>query len=79
MDINLGKGIDGLTATQKIRELPGYQNTPIIAVTGYTMAGMQERIIDGGCSYYLAKPFGKKLLIDLLITILPENKPKEGN
>ncbi len=77
MDINLGKGIDGLTATQKIREIPSYQSTPIIAVTGYTMAGMQERLIDGGCSYYLAKPFGKKLLVDLLITILPEKKQTE--
>ncbi len=72
MDINLGKGIDGLTATQKIRSIPGYQSTPIIAVTGYTMAGMRERLIDGGCSYYLAKPFGKKMLVDLLITVLPE-------
>ena len=78
MDINLGKGIDGLTATQKIRSLPGYQFTPIIAVTGYTMAGMQERLIDGGCSCYLAKPFGKKILVDLLITVLPENKPPEN-
>jgi len=77
MDINLGKGMDGLTATQRIRNLPGYPSTPIIAVTGYTMAGMQERIIEGGCSYYLAKPFGKKLLVDLLITVLPEKKTPE--
>ena len=66
MDINLGSGIDGLEATKQIRALPNYTNQPIIAVTGYTMIGDRERIIAGGCTHYIAKPFSKNLLIKTL-------------
>ncbi len=72
MDINLGPGKDGIQATQEIRKLEGYADIPIIAVTGFTMAGMKEKIMNGGASYFLAKPFGKNMLVDLLVTVLPE-------
>jgi len=77
MDINLGPGMDGIQATQEIRKLAGYADTPVIAVTGFTMAGMKEKIMNGGASYFLAKPFGKNMLVDLLITMLPEEERKE--
>ena len=72
MDINLGPGMDGIQATREIRKLTGYAEVPVIAVTGFTMAGMKEKIMDGGASYFLAKPFGKNSLVDLLVTVLPE-------
>ena len=72
MDINLGPGMDGIEAMKEIRSLDGYSGIPVIAVTGFTMAGMKEKIMDGGASYYIAKPFGKNMLVDLLITVLPE-------
>ena len=68
-----------MEVTRLIRELPGYRQIPIIAVTGFTMAGMQEKILNGGCSYYLAKPFGKNMLVDLLVTVLPEEKKGVGS
>ena len=77
MYINLGPGMDGIQATQEIRKLAGYADTPVIAVTGFTMAGMKEKIMNGGASYFLAKPFGKNMLVDLLITMLPEEERKE--
>ena len=72
MDINLGPGMDGIEATRVIKEISGYAEVPVIAVTGFTMAGMREKIMSGGASYFLAKPFGKNMLVDLLITVLPE-------
>jgi len=77
MDINLGPGMDGIQATGEIRKLDGYADIPIIAVTGFTMAGMKEKIMNGGASYFLAKPFGKNMLVDLLVTVLPEEDRKE--
>lgn len=70
MDINLGPGIDGLEATRQIRELPGYKNIPIIAVTGYTLTGDKERLLDGGCSHYLPKPFDRNSIVNLVEDVL---------
>ncbi len=69
MDINL-KGMSGLEAVKLIREMDDYKNTPVIAVTAYAMAGDRKKILSGGCSHYLAKPFSKKELVELLETIL---------
>ncbi|MBE0648675.1 MAG: response regulator [Bacteroidales bacterium] len=59
MDINLGSGIDGIEATKKIKKIPGYKETPVIAVTGYTMLGDREKLLAEGCTHYIAKPFEK--------------------
>lgn len=66
MDINLGSGIDGLQATQQIRKHEGYDNIPIIAVTGYTMIGDKERLLDGGCSHYIGKPFNQETVLTIM-------------
>ncbi len=69
MDINL-KGMSGLDAVKYIRQIDDYKETPVIAVTAYAMPGDRERFLSQGCSHYLAKPFSKKELIELLETIL---------
>ncbi len=69
MDINLGAGMDGLKASKAIRQINEYHNIPIIAITGYTMAGDREKILAGGCTHYLGKPFSQQELIDLLSEI----------
>lgn len=70
MDINLGPGIDGLETTAKLRRIPGYEKTPVIAVTGYTMAADKEKMLTHGCDYFLPKPFTQeelRLMIDKII------------
>ena len=66
MDINLGKGMNGIEVTKKIRELPGYRDTPVVAITAFAMAGDREEFLGAGCSHYLAKPFSKKEFLGLL-------------
>ena len=66
MDINLGAGMNGTEAMKKIRELPGYKDRAIVAFTAYAMMGDRERFLKEGFSEYIAKPFEKKTLIDLL-------------
>jgi len=70
MDINLGVGMDGIQATQAIRKIKGYEQIPIIALTGYTLFGDRERLIESGCSGYLPKPFTKKEILDILSKML---------
>lgn len=72
MDINLGPGIDGLETTQEIRKNPAYKSTPVVAVTGFTLSGERDRLIEGGCTHYIAKPFEKNTLVNLCTKILLE-------
>jgi signal transduction histidine kinase len=66
MDINLGPGMDGGEAIEKIRQKNEYMKTPIIAVTGYTLQQEKEAILAKGANYYQEKPFNKKQLTGLL-------------
>jgi PAS domain S-box-containing protein len=72
MDINLGPGMDGLETAREIKKINGYEAIPIVALTGYTMYGDKERLIKGGCTHYLPKPFTKKDITTLLHEIIPE-------
>jgi len=71
MDIRL-PGISGLEATRKLRENPGFGQTPIIGVTAYAMKGDRERIIQSGCDAYLAKPIDTRELPGLVARLLKQ-------
>ena len=70
MDINLGPGMDGIQATRAIRMFHGYTETPIIAVTGYTMESDKEQILASGCSHYVPKPIDKCGFTSLMQSLL---------
>jgi CheY-like chemotaxis protein len=66
MDINLGFGMNGIETTRELRKLEGYEHIPVIAVTGYTMADDKDKLLDEGCTHYLAKPFDQASLIAIM-------------
>jgi len=74
MDINLGPGIDGIQTTKEIRLFNGYSDTPVIAVTGYTMPEDIEQIRAGGCSHYVSKPIDKTSFTKLISTLLEKDQ-----
>lgn len=55
MDINL-PDMDGFEATVRLRELEGFQDVPILALTANVMKGDRERTLQAGCSGYIKKP-----------------------
>jgi two-component system cell cycle response regulator DivK len=55
MDIQL-PDISGLEITALIKADPTLDKIPIIAITAYAMKGDEEKIRQGGCDLYLAKP-----------------------
>jgi len=70
MDINLGSGINGLEALQRIREINGNKALPVIAVTGYSGSDDKSRLLEAGFTAFLPKPFNKSDLEGLLLSIL---------
>jgi two-component system cell cycle response regulator DivK len=55
MDIQL-PDISGLEITALIKADSTIDKIPIIAITAYAMKGDEEKIRQGGCDLYLAKP-----------------------
>lgn len=69
MDINLGRGMTGLQAVRKIREMEHHKKTLIVAVTAFAMHGDKEEFLEAGCTHYISKPFGRKQFLDFLIEV----------
>lgn len=55
MDINM-PDMDGYTLTAKIKSLPGFERTPILALTANVMRGDKEKTLEAGCDGYIQKP-----------------------
>jgi len=77
MDINLKGKLNGLDLAKEIKKLDEYANTPIIALTAYAMVGDKEKMLDGGCTHYLSKPFSRNDLIELLDEIIINHLEKK--
>jgi len=69
MDIQM-PGMDGYTATKTIRQDLAL-NTPIIAMTAYTMPGERERCLAIGMNAYLAKPVHIEQIDEILTLFAP--------
>ncbi|WP_285420978.1 response regulator [Pseudomonas sp. efr-133-TYG-5] len=58
--------IDGYEATRQIRRLPGRDDVPIIALTANALQGDRENCLSAGMNDYLAKPFKRNDLQQIL-------------
>ena len=63
MDISI-PGVDGWTATQRIKENPDSQGIPIVAVTAHALPEHRERAEQLGCDGFLTKPCEPRRLLE---------------
>lgn len=61
MDMQLPK-MSGLDVTRRLRQMPEFKNTAIIALTAYAMKGDKEKFIEAGCDGYISKPVNTREL-----------------
>jgi two-component system cell cycle response regulator DivK len=73
MDMQLPK-ISGIEVTKKLRQMPVFSHTPIIALTAYAMRGDKERFLQAGCNAYLSKPISTRELPIIIDRMLAEQK-----
>ena len=76
MDIQL-PGMDGLKATQIIKQEETLKNIPVIALTSYAMQGDEERAREAGCSGYIPKPIDTRKFAESLEGFL--STPEESD
>ncbi|MEI6775930.1 MAG: response regulator [Chloroflexales bacterium] len=64
--------LDGLAAIRRLRALPAYTTTPIIALTALAMPGDRERCLEVGATEYLSKPVSLRSLVETIEQLIHE-------
>jgi two-component system cell cycle response regulator DivK len=71
MDIQLPE-VSGLDITKWLKEDEKLRDIPVIAVTAFAMKGDEEKIREGGCQDYIAKPISVTKFLETVQKHLPQ-------
>jgi CheY-like chemotaxis protein len=74
MDIHMPV-LDGLEATRRLRAMPEFATTPIIALTALAMPSDRDLCMQAGATEYVSKPLSLKALAVLMRQLLGTEKP----
>ena len=66
--------MDGVEAIRRLRAIPRFATTPIIALTALAMPGDRERCLEAGANEYLSKPVSLKVLVKTIEFMLNPGK-----
>jgi two-component system CheB/CheR fusion protein len=71
-------GMDGFEFLNRLREVPGYQDLPAVALTGFGRPEDVQRAYDQGFVAHLTKPFDIQALASLLQKMPRQRAAQEG-
>ena len=77
MDMQMPK-LGGLDATRQIRQLAGYAQTPILAMTANVFVEDKAHCLEAGMNDFLMKPYAPEVLFALVLQWLNQ-KPAAGS
>ena len=73
MDVMM-PGMNGLDATQRIREYQALRRTPIVAVSAYGADEYRSLAIQAGCNEYVSTPFDPDALAELIKSLIAKRE-----
>lgn len=71
MDLSLPV-LDGWEATEKIRQIPNFEDVPIIALTGRALESDRTRALESGCDAFETKPVDMPRLLEKITDFLED-------
>ena len=67
--------MDGLTATRRLREMPGFEHLPVVAMTAHALPEEKAQCLAAGMQGHIAKPLNMGRLVRELRRFLPAPAP----
>jgi two-component system, sensor histidine kinase and response regulator len=67
--------LDGLSATRRLRELPGFESLPVLAMTAHALAEERAQCTAAGMQGHIAKPLDVARLVRELQRYRPRSAP----
>jgi two-component system sensor histidine kinase BarA len=64
----------GIDVIREIKKSALNKNTPVVALTAFTMKGDMQEFLANGCDYYLSKPYTTRALKELVKKIIKKKK-----
>lgn len=64
--------LDGYGVLERVRADPVCSDTPIIAVTAFSMRGDEDRVLTAGFNGYCSKPIAPETFVAQIETFLPD-------
>ncbi|PKL77803.1 MAG: hypothetical protein CVV27_04550 [Candidatus Melainabacteria bacterium HGW-Melainabacteria-1] len=74
MDIHMPV-MDGYVATRRIREMPGFEQLPVVAMTADAVTGIREQVLAAGMNDFISKPIDLHQLFEVMARWI---RPREG-
>ena len=69
--------LDGIEATQQIRQFKSKEDLPIVALTAHAMEAERQRCLDAGMNDHASKPIIPEILFDTMLRWLPDTAALE--
>jgi two-component system chemotaxis response regulator CheY len=65
-------GMDGLTLVKTLRDMPGYEKTPVLVLTTETSSEMKTAFRNAGATGWMSKPYSPERMTPALAKMVPD-------
>ena len=70
--------MDGVSTCRRLKEDPDLRGIPVVGITASTVLGYTEQAFRAGAEFFLAKPFGKESLVQVINLALQRAQREAG-